>query len=1567
MRLVLDLQGAQGENRARGIGRYSRSLAEALIRNGGDHEVIAVLNGRLSAVHPGLRQRLAELLPPERLLSWTPPAGIAALHPEGAWLRRACEAMRENFIAGLNPDILHISSLFEGLSEDAATSIGRGSARPACAVTLYDVIPALHPEIYLDPYPATERWYRGKLEHLCRADLWLAISQSTRREAIDLLGLPGERVLAIGAAVDAQFGKVSLSYEQIAGLRERMGLDRPFLLYTGGIDPRKNIDGLIRAFATLPSAMTEGLQLMLVCAVDATERSRLQRLAEQAGLRAGALVVSGFVDSDDLVALYNLCRLFVFPSWHEGFGLPALEAMACGAAVIAADSSSLPEVIGRGDALFPARDERAMAAKIHQVLNDDGLRLDLQRSGLIQAQKFSWDSTAKAALDGFARLATQARPQVRPVGVTAAPRPRLAYLSPLPPAQSGIADYSAELLPALARHYDIEVITDQTALQDPWISVNCRVRTMAWFERNGGRYDRILYHFGNSGFHHALFAQLERHPGMVVLHDFYLSGAIAYGDWTLGETHVFNRALYRDHGYGALAESFTSADGTDAVWKYPCSLTVLQQAMGIILHSRYARQLLSDWYGGGFFDRLTLIPVVRRPVATIGRAAARRSLGLTEADFLLCSFGLLGPTKLNDRLLNGFLASALGADPGCRLVFVGENDPGYYGDGLTTAIASSEAARRISITGYASPELYRLYLAAADLAVQLRGRSRGETSAALLDCLNYGVPTLANAVGAMAELPEDCLYRLPSDCDAATLAAALQQMRASPARRAKLAKKARAMIARDHAPDKIAALYRAAIERAYAAPDGLQATIAAAVGEQAPLPDHPDWQKLAESLAASFPPPGPVKQLLVDVSELVQGDRGSGIQRVVRNILAAWLRAPPPGYRVEPVAAAAGQAYRYARRFAFALLGGPCLLEDEIVQVAAGDCFLGLDLAPFVIPAQKDWLARLRATGVRTGFVVYDLLCVEMPDFFLPNAADDFARWLDCVSDADFALCISAATRQSLETWLAGHRPDRLGKLKLDHFRLGADFAAGTLPATLPQAWRERAPGPVLLMVGTIEPRKRHDEALAALEELWTRGHQVTLAIVGRIGWMTETLVERLRNHPERNRRLFWFESADDAELAALCGDAAGLLQTSMGEGFGLPLLEAAFYRLPILTRDLAVFREVAGDSARYFSGDLAADLELWLAELKQGRAPQSHGIEQPSWQDCARQLAALLPPPPPALTAKPAPTGDGTGDAGGSDQAADRGSSSLQLYPGYSALDVALLRRYATVTARVAADYFIDGFGVKTAFAHVPFCSGVTTGPLQLPVPDDGYHAEAIEYVAMVDSLDRTKGDSFTIAEIGAGWGPWLSLGGVLGRRSGKRAVTLIGVEADPQRFRLLARQLIDNQLRPPESVQGSVTVDGWAELGTVRSRLIEAAAGRQAGTLWFPKLDVADLGAAATDRSTGQDYRGATVDSAPVVAMTLAAILDGAALVDLLHVDIQGGEFDFLAANVDLLAARVGAMLVGTHSRVIEGALIELLLRQGWTLAREKPCRVDWSRQTPHLTGRTQNDGCQYWRRRP
>jgi len=136
-----------------------------------------------------------------------------------------------------------------------------------------------------------------------------------------------------------------------------------------------------------------------------------------------------------------------------------------------------------------------------------------------------------------------------------------------------------------------------------------------------------------------------------------------------------------------------------------------------------------------------------------------------------------------------------------------------------------------------------------------------------------------------------------------------------------------------------------------------------------------------------------------------------------------------------------------------------------------------------------------------------------------------------------------------------------------------------------------------------------------------------TLAIAGRVGWMVEDLVARLRHHPELGRRLFWFEGLEDNALAALFTEADGLLLASEGEGFGLPLVEAAHYGLPILTRDLAVFREVAGDHACYFAEDLTASLKQWLTRLAAGDVPNPAGIGQMSWAESARQLADRLLP----------------------------------------------------------------------------------------------------------------------------------------------------------------------------------------------------------------------------------------------------------------------------------------------------------------------------------------------------
>jgi FkbM family methyltransferase len=498
-------------------------------------------------------------------------------------------------------------------------------------------------------------------------------------------------------------------------------------------------------------------------------------------------------------------------------------------------------------------------------------------------------------------------------------------------------------------------------------------------------------------------------------------------------------------------------------------------------------------------------------------------------------------------------------------------------------------------------------------------------------------------------------------------------------------------------------------------------------------------------------------------------------------------------------------------------------------------------------------------------------------------------------------------------------------------------------------------------MVGSVEPRKGYAETLDAAEKVWAAGSDFTLAIVGKTGWMVEALTARIRKHPELNKRLFWFEGCSDSTLAALYREADGLLLASEGEGFGLPLIEAAHYGLPILVRDLPVFREVGGDHARYFSGDLAAALTAWLGELAAGTAPASTGLPYLSWQESARQLAERLLPapvahelPPPRKTNKQAA------------QVWSASQSPLQIYAGYTPDDVALLKRYATHKANVFADHFVDGFGNKTPFATVPFCQGVRPGPLQLPVPGDNYHAEAIEYVALVDSIDRADPHRYSVVEIGAAWGPWVSLGGTLARRTGRTDITLAAVEADPDRFQLGAKQLIANELRPEDPIPGEAESGPWTQRGPVRCRLIQGAAGAEEGILYFPKLNLADLGASASEDPIEYDYRGADCDSFEVKAYTLTQILEGIDQVDLLHIDIQGSEFDLLSGSLDALNSKVRAMLVGTHSRVIEGQIIDLLLDKGWDLWREKPCRVEWDKVTPTLPGRTTDDGCQYWRRR-
>ncbi len=412
MRLLIDLQACQNGSRARGIGRYAQSLARALARTAGEHRVFVLLSDAFPETIGPLHQALAPWIPADRFITLSVPSPVDHLRPENQWRRRAAEILREQLIVELAPEAVLLSTVVEGALDDTVVSLGWAPGSPVTGAVLYDLIPLSDPDHYLTTDAARD-WYHDKLGTLRRADLLLAISQSAKREAESLLGADPGHVHNISSAADEGLVALRTDPDKVQDCQRRLGIQRPYLMHTGVVEPRKNFLGLITAFARLPRELRQRHQLVLVGKVSPQDKSMLEFRARDAGLAGDDLIVAGHQSDEDLAALYAGCHLFVFPSLHEGFGLPALEAMHFGAATIGSRTSSVPEVIGRDDATFDPTDPEDIARLITRCLRDDGFHAGLKRHARVRAESFSWDRTAQATWKAFeAALQERARSAV---------------------------------------------------------------------------------------------------------------------------------------------------------------------------------------------------------------------------------------------------------------------------------------------------------------------------------------------------------------------------------------------------------------------------------------------------------------------------------------------------------------------------------------------------------------------------------------------------------------------------------------------------------------------------------------------------------------------------------------------------------------------------------------------------------------------------------------------------------------------------------------------------------------------------------------------------------------------------------------------------------------------------------------------------------------------------------------------------------------------------------------------------------------------------------------------------
>lgn len=826
MHILIDIQGAQNGSRHRGIGRYTRALSTQLCRLSlGRHRISLLANGAFDNVNE-LAQMFAGYVHKTDIHVWYPFGD-----PSYRWIgnnvrRKASEYLREAVIHEIKPDVLLVSSTVEGCDDATVVTINKYYDDVFTAAVFYDAIPAIYEKEYLADKRSHE-WYYEKIEQLKRADAIFAISQSSKNEAVEYFKISERSITNISTAVSDDFCISARSAKQCATVLERLAIGSKYLLYSGASDARKNLKRLIEAFALLQSSLRATFQLVLAGGMPQVHIDQLRSVSRSVGLRDEQVIFTGWVSDDELAAIYAGATLFVFPSFHEGFGLPILEAMNYGIPVIASNISSIPEVVELEEALFDPMDTQAIADKIEQALTDSSLRDRLIANSEERRLAFSWQRTAQTALDVIESITPRAR------------RPRDAQ--------------------ARARHV-----------------------------------------------HHIL--------------------------------------------------------------------------------------------------------------------------------------DLLGP--------------------------------------------------------------------------------------------------------------------------------------------------------------------------------------------DAPLMPREDIiGPIEKSLPQDFEP----IRIFVDVSELHARDSKTGIQRVVRNILAHLQEAVGEKYLLIPVATDLTTQYRVSNKVGIQFIPGFAPIVDPVPDFRRGDIFLGLDLQDVLVPHRADFFDTLRQSGVACYFVVYDMLPLKLREHFSDAVARNFNGWLNTVSRSDGLIAISQSVMMDIAAWAHATKLPLSQPLRLGHFKLGSDIEREIEEAprkAIIQWLEDRRKSRVFVTIGTLEPRKRQGQIVDAMNALWLNRADISLVIIGKVGWKCDELVEAIKSHEEFGNRLLWLEEATDADLLAVLQSADALVAASEDEGFGLPIVEAQRVGLPVIARDIPVFREVAGEDATYFSGyhrlDLTKCIETWLGTHPRPKAkmPAKPGS---TWSDSADDFAAVI------------------------------------------------------------------------------------------------------------------------------------------------------------------------------------------------------------------------------------------------------------------------------------------------------------------------------------------------------
>lgn len=821
MRIGLDfrLLSAGGLTIRRGTGRYTQQQLREVLRLDRAHEKNEyVLFCREDADFGALLPEIAAapnvsfaLLPPLEGRAWD-----ELNRPEDV-LRATGELQRA--IGAAEVDVFHLT-----IPAHLRDLVAFRLDGPVVA-THYDLIPRIFPDHYLRE-PILRNLYERALGLIRRADQVIAISRHVRREANAYLAIPPERIRVAWPVADPCFRPLAEEERErrLAPWRERLGLSAGFALTVSHVHHAKNLRTLFDAWALLPEGARRELPLVLACDLDPAEAATVREWARERGIEA-SLRLTGFVPDEELVALYNAATLYVHPSRYEGFGLPVLEAMRCGAAVIAGNVSSLPEVVGEAGVLFDPEDPKALARAVEALRRDPGGRREMGERALARAASFRAEDLGRETLAAYEEAAS--------AGTKRAGKPlRLALWSPVPPQESGIADYSAELLREVVRWADVDLYVDEGALPSPEIAECGPVRLFTAFDRQHRRrpYDAALVQLGASFYHLYMREALRGAPELptiVTLHDLTW-GALLFREASLeGEEEAFRRALEESEGVAAAAEhaAILAADPAelparmeDFLNRYPLLGQVVAASDAQIVHMpRAAEDLTARYPAARVFDFPMGVEDPRLSLSYTGWNDLRPRLGISAEAFVVAAFGVAHPVKRLDaavRALGRLAAELPQADP-VLLIVGGFADPGYRKE-LERLAADLGVSRALRVLGRTSRRDFEMALLTCDAVVNLRYPFRHQMSATLMRGVAAGRPLLITDVPEWDHFPESFCLRVVSgegeEREAESLAGHLLGLARDPARRRAMGEAARRYWEENATPAHMADGYRRVLE-----------------------------------------------------------------------------------------------------------------------------------------------------------------------------------------------------------------------------------------------------------------------------------------------------------------------------------------------------------------------------------------------------------------------------------------------------------------------------------------------------------------------------------------------------------------------------------------------------------------------------------------------------------------------------------------------------------------------------------------------------------------------------------